>query len=199
MDNQTYLDQIAASTRPQKSSTMQSIFKNNIVKIVAGVIGAFILIILVGSILGGIRDGKRQEVIDFKARLDGITESINTYQGSVKSSSLRSQSASLYAIVHTTSTATNDYMTAQGIKGKQSEDEDKAKEERNNDLQEAKINGLLDRAYARKFAYEISVLMATESKLIKEAKTNEFKTALESSYNSLSVLKDSFTSFSASK
>ena len=42
MDNQAYLDQIAASNRPEKSSKLSTVIKSNIFKIGAGAVGLFI-------------------------------------------------------------------------------------------------------------------------------------------------------------
>lgn len=202
MDNQAYLDQLAASNRPTKPNKFLELSSSKIFKLVAAAVGTFILIFIIGAILSSVKGGKQQTLLDFKARLDGISSTIDKYQGSLKSSSLRSHSASLYTIITTTASATGDFIEANykpDKDSKPSKSEDERTTERDNDLYDAKINGLLDRTYARKFAYEISVLMSDESKLLKQFDDAGFKNAINSSYNSLSVLKDSFTSFSETK
>ncbi|MBR6965168.1 hypothetical protein IKH83_02550 [Candidatus Saccharibacteria bacterium] len=202
MDNQAYLDQLAASNRPTKPSKFFELSSSKIFKFLAAAIGLFILLLIFGNVMSGIKNGKRQELIDFKAHLDGINRTIDRYQGALKSSSLRSHSASLFTIISTTADATQTFIDANYKPDKDtkpSDSEGKLADERDADLYNAKINGLLDRTYARKFAYEISVLMSDESKLVKQFDDAAFKSAIQSSYNSLSVLKDSFTSFSEAK
>jgi hypothetical protein len=67
------------------------------------------------------------------------------------------------------------------------------------DLFEAKINGNLDRIYAHKMAYEISLFMNEETKLINTTKNSDYKEILTKSYNSLDNLYDSFSNFSETK
>ena len=201
MDNQAYLDQIAASNRPEKSSKLSTVIKSNIFKIGAGAVGLFIILFIIGQILSGIQGNTKQTFFDFKVRLDNVTGTIEEYQGLVKSSRLRSYSASLSTIISSTQKSVEEYAnkTYPKVKITGSDEINKAAEELKNDLFNAKINGLLDRVYARKLAYEISVIMSEESKLIKAVKDNDFKKALQSSQNSLSIIKESFTSFSETK
>ncbi len=198
MDNQAYLDQIAASNRPLKSSKLSNFLASNVFKLVAIGVGILVLIIVAANIVGGAKEKRIQEVVDFKAHLENLTESIEEYQGLVKSSSLRSQSASLSTIIGTITTATSDYIdkTYPNEKIEPSKKETSRAEERDSELFDAKINGLLDRTYARKLVYEISVIMATESKLIKSAKDNSFKEELRDSMNSLSVIQESIENLS---
>jgi hypothetical protein len=201
MDNQAYLNQIAASNRPEKTPKFSGILKNNIFKIGAIVVGLFILIFIIGQILSGIKGDTKQDFFDFKVRLDNTSKTLKQYQGLVKSSRLRSYSASLATIVSSTAKATDNYAAKvyPKVKITGSETITKSAEELENDLHNAKINGFLDRVFARKLTYEISVIMADESKLIKSIKDEEYKKALQSSYDSLSVIKDSFASFSETK
>ncbi len=67
------------------------------------------------------------------------------------------------------------------------------------DLFEAKINGNLDRIYAHKMTYEITMLMNDEAKLINATNDNNYKDILNRSYNSLETLHESFSSFSETK
>ena len=201
MDNQAYLNQISASNRPEKTSKLSGLLKNNIFKISIITVGLFILIFIIGQILSGLKGDTKQDFFDFKVRLDNTSKTIKSYQGLVKSSRLRSYSASLATIISSTTKATDDYASKAYPKVKITGTEavTKATEELENDLHDAKINGFLDRVYARKLAYEISVIMAEESKLIKSIKDTEYQKALQSSYDSLSVIKDSFASFSEAK
>ena len=67
------------------------------------------------------------------------------------------------------------------------------------ELFEAKINGILDRIYAHKMAYEVSMFLSEESDLMNLTKNEALKEALSSSYNSLENLYNSFNDFSETK
>ena len=64
------------------------------------------------------------------------------------------------------------------------------------ELFKAKINGVLDRVFANKMAYEISLFMAEEDNLYKITKDDSLKEALDKSRNSLENLYDAFDNFS---
>ena len=64
------------------------------------------------------------------------------------------------------------------------------------ELFEAKINGNLDRIYAHKMAYEISLIATEETKIINSTKNDDLKELLTKSYNSLDTLYSQFGDFS---
>ena len=140
-----------------------------------------------------------------KLHLDGTSEVIQEYQQYVKSSILRSNSASLSGVLTNSSKELTDYLVDRyGFKDK---DIDKKKveaataekDEFANDLFEAKINGILDRIYAHKMAYEISLLTAEEARLMNTTNNETLKELLNTSYESLNNLYDKFNDFSETK
>lgn len=134
-----------------------------------------------------------------------MEEVIKEYQPKLKSSDLRSLSASLDTILSTTETTIDEYIDAniKFEKGKThpklEEIEATHNEELTDDLFTAKINGLLDRTYAHKITYEITLIMNDEAKIINKAKDDYIKTQLTNSYNSLSTLYESFNTYSEAK
>ena len=64
------------------------------------------------------------------------------------------------------------------------------------ELFEAKINGILDRIYAHKMAYEISVITSEEAKIINMTGDSSLKELLEKSHSSLENLYEKFNNFS---
>ena len=64
------------------------------------------------------------------------------------------------------------------------------------ELFEAKINGILDRIYAHKMAYEIQLFMAEESQIRKIAKDEALQSILDTFGSSLENLYDKFNNFS---
>ena len=149
---------------------------------------------------------------EFKDRLlalvlhiDNTSEAIGEYQPNVKSSDLRSYSASLNGVLSNTSRELTNYIAEKyNMKPKDAneniaEEETLAKDDLVNELFEAKINGNLDRIYAHKMAYEISLITSREIQLYKSTNNESLKEILDTSYNSLSNLYDKFNDFSETK
>ena len=204
MEGQEYLNQIAADNRPttkQKKGILSSKF------FLVGVIGvaALILIIIIGVVLGGSKGDEKNLSFNLKVHLDNVSETISEYQTYVKSSDLRSDSASLYAVLSDTNHSLTEYISSK-YKAKEKEISKNASsklqkdsEELKNSLFEAKINGILDRVYAHKMAYEISLFMTEESKISNSTRSDSLKEIMGTSYSSLEKLYDVFNNFSEAK
>ena len=205
MDNKSYLNQISAENRPVKKSKASNILSSPFTKILAIGIVVLIAIVIVGAILGNNKDNTKNKTIALGLHTKNLITTINYYQPSIKSSILRSSSAALSTILNSTKSAIDTYLTnkyelkEKDIEQKIVDSENALFVELDNSLIEAKINGLLDRTYARQMAYEISVVMNRESEIYKTIKDENLKTSLSSSYDSLGQLYDSFDSFSESK
>ena len=205
MDGQNYLNQISATVRPEKKSKMSFLKSPIFIVIVIGVVGV-IGAMIIGSALGGSKEGVKAHSVSLKFHIDNTMEVINTYQSSVKSSDLRSSSASLQSVLSNTSRdltnyLVNTYAYKDGDKNNQIL-ADEAKLEQDgllNDLFEAKITGVLDRVYAMKMAYEISLLTTEESGLYNESSDQNLRDILVTSYDSLNNLYAKFNDFSGTK
>ena len=202
MDDKEYLKHISSTVRPQKAPntgfTSSPLFK----VILFGVIG-LILIIVLGSFLGG-GDGKTK-LASLQLHLDNTSELISVYQKSIKSSDLRSTSASLYSVLTNTSREVEDFLKTNykfSVGSLEQNVKDQAiinKDELDAELLEAKINGLLDRVFVLKIKYEISAFMAEETDIYNSTSNESLQTIIGSSYNSLSTLYDKLDSFSETK
>lgn len=199
MDNQAYLDQI--SPVPKKTTISGDLFKSKIMKLIIGGIAAVIAIIIFGVI---INSGESEEIKCTKLQLhtQNLSQIVEDFQPSVKSSSLRSNSTSFNSILTNIEVTNGNYLKEKydfkksDIDKKLTEKEQNLYAELNNDLFTAKINGLLDRTYARKMAYEAAVLRSYIEEVYKKTKDEEYKSALKSFFESLSVLEETFDSFS---
>lgn len=166
-----------------------------------GIVG-LIIIIIVGAILKGSGDKVVKRSIALKWHLENTAAVISDYQKNVKSSDLRSSSASLYSILTNTDREITDFFSTKGIEQNDKDIIAQANLEKDGletDLFEAKINGILDRVYALKMAYEISTLMTEETDIYHAASDDNLKKILESSYSSLDTLYGKFNSFSETK
>lgn len=204
MDRQEYLNQISMKSHPTKNSK-SGVFASKFFWV--GAIGAaiFILILIIGGILGGARGNDKDRLLALILHMDNTSEVIEEYQPNVKSSDLRSYSASLHGVLSNTSRELTDYIAEKyNMKPKDAnegitEEETLAKDNLANELFEAKINGNLDRIYAHKMAYEISLITSREIQLYKSTNNENLKEVLDTSYNSLSNLYDKFNDFSETK
>jgi len=201
MDRQEYLNQISAVNRPAKKSKT-SFFASKFFWVGAIGVTVLILIILIGAILGNGKTSDKDKMFGLILHIDNTSELIETYQPNVKSSDLRSYSASLYGVLSNTSKELTDYATekynykAKDAKESIAEEETTAKDELESELFEAKINGILDRIYTHKMAYEISLITTREAQLLKSANNDTLKEILTTSYDSLENLYDKFNDFS---
>lgn len=202
MDGQDYLNQISASVRPEKQSK-SNFLSSPIFKVTVGGVLALALILIIGSVLTSGNTGIQPKIISLKYHIDNTLEVISDYQPSVKSSILRSNSASLYSLLSNTSRELNDYIS-ETYNSKDNSDSNKnlaskaalSKDELDATLFDAKINGILDKIYANKMSYEISSIMSEESNIYNATNSENLESILNTSYTSLGTLLPNFDSFS---
>lgn len=198
MDSQSYLNEISATVRPQKQSN--GFLKSKFFLVGAVTVVALILMAVIGAILSGGKSDLKDQLFTLEKRLTNLTATINTYQPNVKSSDLRSSSASLKGVLSNTQNGITTYV-AEKYKGKKpekklEESEQAHIDELNDELFQAKINGILDRIYAHKMAYEISLLMSMEDKIYNASNDQELHSILDTSYDSMQNLYDKFGNYS---
>ena len=204
MDGQEYLNQISAKNRPLAKSG-NSFLSSKFFKI--GLIGvvALILIIILGSILGSGKGGEKNLSIDLYLHINNTNEIVKKYQSNIKSSELRSDAASLSGILSDINSKIEGYLTekynfkVKDIEKKKVEEAKQQMDALDSELFEAKINGILDRIFAHKIAYEISMIMSEEAKLLNSTRNDEYHAVVEENYNSLKNLYDKFNDFSEAK
>lgn len=207
MENQEYLDQISAQNVPRKKGNQGAgKFLSSKMMIFIGVgVGLFILLAIIGGALSSGKGGMQKNLTQLKLHLDSVVNVINSYQPNVKSSNLRSSSASLKNVLSNTSVKLDGYMTekygkdsnkaAKNLTEQAKTEEDALLAE----LFDAKINGILDRIYAHKMAYEISKITSEEGRVYNSASDDTLKEIVGESYNSLENLYNEFNDFSETK
>ena len=201
MDSQEYLNQISATNRPAQK-TSGGFLSSKYFKIIAGSLAAIIVIAIIGAIIGGASGNIKERCFALKLHIDNTSAIISKYQQYVKSPELRSSSASLSGILSNTSRELTDYVTTKYDYKEKSvpknilEEANTAKDGLESALFEAKINGILDRIYAHKMAYEISLITSSESNIYNSSKDKTLLDILNSSYASLNNLYHNFNDFS---
>ena len=203
MDSQDYLNQISAEARPAKNNTgLMKIITSKYFMWGMIALAALIVMMIFGSIMGSNKKPSLEvECYTLNLHLSSDVELIDTYQPNVKSSKLRSLSASLKGIFSNTSSQLTNYME-QAFKidekklANYAEEAELNKEALNEDLFAAKINGLLDRTYAHKMALEIYTIISDETGIIDTTKDDDLKSILKNSQTSLENLYNEFSNFS---
>lgn len=204
MDGQEYLNQISAKNRPAQK-TRGGIFKSKF--FLVGAIGVVVLIIIVviGMALGSGKGNDKSLSYALYLHLNNTAEEIEEFQPNVKSSDLRSSSASLKGVLDNTKSELESYLSdkydfkEKDINKNVVSEADSAKDEMYNTLFEAKINGNLDRIFAHEMAYEIMMFKTEENKIIKVTKSEDLSDLLKKSYDSLDNLYAKFNEFSETK
>ena len=210
MDSQDYLDQISRSARPVQPNKggISGILSSKYFKWGAIAFGIFMVAVLLGAFLGsgGKEVTPKDKCLDIKLHSTATAEAIGEYQPYLKSSTLRSLSASLQGILTNTASQMGSYMEqTYGEKEANTPDQaavDKAntaKDVLKNDLFEAKINGLLDRVFSHKMTLEIYSIMSDEGSLNKDTKDANLQSLLSNSFDSLNNLYTQFNDFSETK
>lgn len=203
MDKQQYLDQISTkrTVGGRQGSKLDAVMHSKFTWIVLGAVVLLIGIMAVGTSLGGGKAPVQDQLAELILRIDVVKAAVDTYQPNLKNSALRNDSASLSSVLGNSSSELTNYAT-QAYNYKQKDvkanilnlvaEEQQALEDA---LFKAKITGSLDRVYAFKIAYEISLIVNSEVKLL-DANTNEtLDSYLNSSYNSLTKLYPKFDEF----
>ena len=202
MDNFAYLKEISASNRPvsNTANTPKSPKTAMVVKIVA--IGAvlFFLLMAVGALVGSLK-GKTDDLLkQLYLRTTNMSTIMEDYNQYLKSSDLRSLGASLAG---TLTNATNQLAGAVGVEDPEAmapdaetmEEETAVLEELNTSLTNARLNGILDRAYANLVGLQVSLIMSMISEL--EARTDdaELLKVLSTYRGNLEVLHQGFEAY----
>ena len=202
MESQDYLNQI--STKPvakKDAGGISGLLKSKIVWLIVGALGLFILFAILGAVLSSNKGDMKSDLVRFQLHLENTSSVISEYQSKVKSSTLRSHSASLSTVLENTHSKITNYL-AEKYNMKKNENKKLAEQMKTeqdalmNELFEAKITGVLDRTYAHKMAYEISLFLTEEAKILKVSKDDVLNDIINESYNSLKILYDNFNNFS---
>lgn len=205
MDGQEYLNKISASNRPTKKSKLGGLLSSKMVMWGAVAVVALVIIIVIGALIGGSRKDIKTLGAALILHTSNTAEVISDYQDNVRSSDLRASAASLHQVLTVTNKDLSDYMSekynlkVKNISKDIATQANTAKDGLSNELFEAKINGALDRIFAHKMAYEISLIGAEESSIIKATGDSNLKELLEKNYSSLENLYDKFNDFSEAK
>ena len=211
MNNKDYLNQIASEARPLErkapgffGKTLNLSMKQ--LKIIGGVIISMILVLIIGLIVSSSNKNGERDYVDMAyLRTDDLSSVIESYRTEIRSSKLRSMAMSLKSVLSETNyilaTSLADDFGAKDsskpAKASTAEKEEAIIGELSAVLENARLNALLDRVFAREFAYQISLLISLETDVISHTKKEPLKTNLTSARTNLEAIHSEFDNFIA--
>lgn len=210
MNNLEYLNHISQSNRPVKPVKKQSSLP--IGKIIKLLLGGFVVTMVLIAVGVLINTGDKRAVDltrQLYSRVNSVNSTINQYNKLLKSSQLRSIGYSLSGTLTGTSSQLSAYLTSQNSNSKESAfalSSQAAAEEAamfesansvNAQLNNAKLNGLLDRNYASQLHLQISLMMSMISEILERDHAPNLQQILDSFYSNLDVILQSLDNYSS--
>jgi hypothetical protein len=190
-----YLNQIA----PKESK--KSVFSLGIKQILIISGGLIAAVLILAGIVNAMADNQKAPLQQLSARLSA-TESIATNaQGTLKSSKLRSLNSNLKLYMTNTNRDISAPLLAAGVSTAKisekivSAESTAALAER---LEDARLNGVYDRTYAREMTYQLGTLLTLMNQLYGSTSNAELKVFLKSAYDNLVPTQESFANFTTS-
>lgn len=201
-----YLQQISASTNKSKTRAPRTGFIGFLLRpktlIISGAsIAAVILFILVSSLLSSVTAREKNLSAQLYLRLTNLNKTLEDYTGEVKSSSLRTMGNSLSTVFDNTTHDLEPILTdhfklkTNKLSKSLTESETKFTKAIDDDLNQAKLNGLLDRSFAREYTLQIALILSLESELLARTKYPALTKALQSSSANLEKLHSQFSNY----
>ena len=187
-----YLDEIAG---PQKQTGMSN-------KLFLGIIAGAVLIIVIFFIAlfsGG--DSKAISTERLALRLQTLQKVSDGTHKNLKDSKLRALNSRLITQLTNTNRDIAAPLKAAGINIKKTDKKLTAQEngeKLTKKLEDARLNGMLDRVYANEMSHELETSAIMMENLFKSTKSKSLKKFLEDSYDDLSALQKEFEDYTGS-
>jgi predicted outer membrane protein len=189
-----YLNQIAPQA-PKKPAFFFGI--RRLVIIGAALVA---LVIVIAVVLGNISASKKDPLEHLSARLIATQAVVIAAQPNLKSSALRSLNSNLNLYMTNTNRDITAPLTAAGINIKSPNKSIVASESTtalSARLEDARLNAVFDRTYAREMTYQLSTLMTLMNQIYTSTSNVGLKTFLKSAYDNLKPTQSSFANFTA--
>lgn len=201
MNNLEYLNQISQETRPVKSQKSNSM--SLIIKIAVGGIAAFLFIMFLGIALNAGKTSPTDLTKQLYVRTTNLNTALGTYNRALKSSQLRAIGTSLNGVLTSASASLTGYLAPADDKEASLNPPEKLLEtetttitELDTALNNAKLNGILDRVYANQIHLQVSLLITFISQLEQRTKDTDLLEILDQYQSNLYVIEQSLQNYS---
>lgn len=185
-----YLNQIA-TTSPSK----MDVLRNNPILMLGVVAGLLLVIVLLGGL---IFSGKSKSTEQLAAQLTITESTVEDASSKIKGSSLRALNSNLKLFLTNTIRDITPILEKDNVKIKNLSKTLLAKEsdaELLSRLEDARLNAIYDRTYAREMAYKIETLMTLMQQINVKTTNKDLKTILTDAKNSLEPIQKEFADF----
>lgn len=202
MDNFAYLNEIAASNRPVQNpaAAPQKMRGATVIKIVAIGVVAFVMLMAVGALIGSLQGKTENLTKQLYLRTTNLSTVMQDYNKELKSSDLRTLGASLAGALTNATTQLTSYIGGEDAEervpdAKTVEEETAVLEELTASLTNARLNGILDRAYANLVGLQVSLIMSMISELEERTSDAKLLEVLSAYRGNLEVLHQGFEAY----
>ncbi|MFV0485072.1 MAG: hypothetical protein ACK5MU_02475 [Candidatus Saccharimonadales bacterium] len=204
MDNETYLEHIAAQARP--SAKGGKLLSPGVIKLIAGAVIALILIIVLGSVLNSANQKNITMYERFYLRVSNLSATsgpLAQYGKELKSSDLRMLSSTLLTSLTGTARDLSGVLSdlkvdTAAMSPEATNEEAGVLSSYTSALSDAKMNGLLDRTFATSTTLQISLLLSMESEISEKTDNAALATIVAKSTSDLQALLQQFEDYSNS-
>jgi len=190
-----YLNQIAPQG-PKKGP-----FSFGLQQIVLLGLGLVVLISIVALVINVATADNKQPLERLSARLSATETIVNDSQVSLKSSKLRSLNSNLKIFMTNTNRDMAGPLKTAGINGKISASviAKESTTELATRLEDARLNAVFDRTYAREMAYQLGTTLTLMTQIYNSTNSVSTKDFLKTAYDSLKPTQEGFAAFSTAE
>lgn len=189
-----YLDQIAP--KAQKSS-----FLNGKMRQIAIIGAALVVLVIIASIFTSISSGGQKDNWSrLSLRIDATNEIVTDANKNIKSNKLRVINTEIKLFLTNLNRDIQDPLATVGVnteKISQSLQKEVSVSTALANLEEARLNDVYDRTYAREMTYQLAQLLTDLQKVYNGSKNEDNKKFLEESYTSLEATHKTLSDYSA--
>jgi len=189
-----YLNQIA----PQTSRLPRFQLGPKLFLMIGGVL--VLLVIILSITVNSIAAGQRRPLETLAARLQSTETVVKDAQVNLKSSQLRSLNSELKLFMANTNRDLADPLKRAGVditKLNATTVKSEATTELTDRLEDARLNAVYDRTYAREMAYKLDTIITLMEQIYDSTSSTSLKTFLETTYKNLEPTQKAFSDFNA--
>lgn len=191
---QDYLNQIA----PAQAKKLPFSFGPKVILIVGGIL--VVLVIIIALAINVFGQGGRSRIEHLAARLDSTTTIVEGAKDTLKSSQLRSLNSNLSLYLANINRDVVEPLQAVGVtleKVDKKITESESATPITDRLEDARLNAIYDRTYAREMAYRLDTLITLMKEIEASTGNAKLKTFLHTTYPNLEPTQKAFEDFNA--
>ena len=198
-DKKAYLDQIAVKDKAKgKGLDIGSIFTPFVIKLIVAGLILTITLVVCGNLLHRENNALNESYQKLHLKLFMLSDSsspIYTYEDKIRSSDLRSYTSSLRSVLKTQKSSIDAAIAATGVSLTQIPEEITSAETLNMTqyeyaLEDAVLNGNLDKIYATETLYQLTILISTETSVRSQTDSKQLAAAIDDSINNLTSIQE---------